>query len=25
LPAGDEPLPNDLESLKEIRVDAGEP
>ncbi len=25
LPAGDVPLPNDLESLKEIRVDAGEP
>ena len=25
LPAGDVPLPHDLESLKEIRVDAGEP
>ena len=25
LPAGDVPLPQDLESLKEIRVDAGEP
>jgi hypothetical protein len=25
LPAGDMPLPTDLEILKEIRVDAGEP